>query len=88
MCLAHQIPSETERAYRRKDLLKKREACLKDWEAYCLTGKNANCYKTFKQKGCVMQILIQLLNGKNKRDPLTVDANGYIFYNGQKIHDS
>ena len=40
MCLAHQIPSETERAYRRKDLLKKREECLKDWETYCLTGKN------------------------------------------------
>ena len=34
-----------------------------------------------------MQILIQLPNGKNKRDPLTVDANGYILHNGQKIRD-
>ena len=38
MCLTHQIPSETERAYRRKDLLEKRRLCLKDWESYCLTG--------------------------------------------------
>ena len=50
MCLAHQIPSETERAYRRKDLLKKREACLKDWESYCLTGKTQTVIKLTTRK--------------------------------------
>ena len=50
MCLAHQIASETERAYRRKDLLKKRESCLKDWEAYCLTGKTQTVIKLLTRK--------------------------------------
>ena len=35
----------------------------------------------------MMEILIPLPNGKIKLDPLTVDANGYILHNGQKIHD-
>ena len=44
MCLAHQIPSETERAYRRKDLFKKRKSCMKDWGDYCLTGRIQNVF--------------------------------------------
>ncbi len=35
-----------------------------------------------------MQILIQLPNGKTKLDPLTVDSDEYVLYNGQRIHDS
>ena len=35
-----------------------------------------------------MQISIPLPDGKTRIDPLTVDANGYILHNGQRIKDS
>lgn len=37
MALAHAIPSKTEAAYRRGDLLEPRRTLMKDWENYCLS---------------------------------------------------
>jgi integrase len=34
LCLAHQVGSGVERAYRRGDLLEKRRALMADWSAY------------------------------------------------------
>lgn len=35
LCLAHEVGSATERAYRRSDLLEKRRALIERWAAYC-----------------------------------------------------
>ena len=40
MALAHSIPSKTEAAYRRGDLLEPRRALMTDWEEYCLSQSN------------------------------------------------
>ena len=40
MALAHSIPSKTEAAYRRGDLLEPRRALMTDWEEYCLSRGN------------------------------------------------
>ena len=40
MALAHSIPSKTEAAYRRGDLLEPRRALMSDWERYCLSQSN------------------------------------------------
>ena len=37
MALAHTIPSTTERAYRRGDLLEKRRSLMSDWQSYIQT---------------------------------------------------
>lgn len=39
--LAHQLKSETERAYQRGDLLKKRANLMKSWADYCKSGQTA-----------------------------------------------
>ena len=39
--LAHQLKSETERAYQRGDLLKKRANLMKSWVDYCKSGQTA-----------------------------------------------
>ena len=40
MALAHAIPSKTEAAYRRGDLLEPRRALMTDWENHCLSRVN------------------------------------------------
>ena len=37
--LGHRIKSSVERAYRRGDLFKRREALMRDWENYCSGGE-------------------------------------------------
>ena len=48
MALAHAIPSKTEAAYRRGDLLEPRRALMTDWEDYCLSLTEQDQ----KAKGC------------------------------------
>ena len=40
MALAHVVSSEVERAYRRGDLLEKRQRLMSDWARFCLTPKS------------------------------------------------
>ena len=44
MALAHSIPSKTEAAYRRGDLLEPRRSLMKDWEDYCLSQCNPSTH--------------------------------------------
>lgn len=47
-CMAHTVGDETERAYRRRDALRKRRDVLQAWSDYCLSGLEA-------QEVCPMQ---------------------------------
>ena len=38
MALAHTVSDKVEAAYRRGDMLAKRHALMRDWEAYCNGG--------------------------------------------------
>src|SRR5262249_29732669 len=42
MALAHAIPDKTEEAYRRGDLLRKREALAQSWSKYCTPPPTAS----------------------------------------------
>jgi integrase len=58
MALAHKIPSQTEAAYRRGDLLDKRRRLMRDWAQYCTTKSAA------PKNGKVVPIRTSFLPGR------------------------
>ena len=45
MALAHAVGNKVEAAYRRGDLLERRQRLMRDWAAFCLSGEDASASK-------------------------------------------